>query len=191
MVDAKFEAITEPAKMEMQINNIPGSWRTDCSGLADEVLVGEIDGDRGFGAPTVGRRRCHRLAACRGSDRARGAPVGAGRIGALRFLLLAASCPETGDKGHQALVGELHGHAPMMMAPAQCRSAELRDAESPARPGSPRADRAGRAVFKRRAGRDPATGRSAGAQQGNEPGTRFDGSAGSLGPHAAGSGPMA
>ena len=33
-------------------------------------------------------------------------------------------------KATQALVGELHGHAPMMMAPAQCRSAELRDAES-------------------------------------------------------------
>ncbi len=47
VVDAKFEAITEPAKMEMQINNIPGVLENGLFvGLADEVLVGEIDGDR-------------------------------------------------------------------------------------------------------------------------------------------------
>ena len=40
MVDAKFEAITEPAKMEMQINNIPGVLGERLFvGLADEVLV--------------------------------------------------------------------------------------------------------------------------------------------------------
>lgn len=33
-------------------------------------------------------------------------------------------------KATQALAGELHGRQPLMMAPAQCRSADLRDAET-------------------------------------------------------------
>ncbi len=46
VVDAKFDAITEPAEMEMRINNIPGVLENGLFvGLADEVLVGEIDGD--------------------------------------------------------------------------------------------------------------------------------------------------
>jgi ribose 5-phosphate isomerase A len=46
VVDAKFDAITEPAEMEMRINNIPGVLENGLFvGLADEVLVGEIHGD--------------------------------------------------------------------------------------------------------------------------------------------------
>ncbi len=47
VIDAKFEAIGDPAALESQINNIPGVLENGLFvGMADEVLVGEIDGDQ-------------------------------------------------------------------------------------------------------------------------------------------------
>jgi ribose 5-phosphate isomerase A len=47
VIDAKFEAIADPAALESQINNIPGVLENGLFvGMADEVLVGEIDGDQ-------------------------------------------------------------------------------------------------------------------------------------------------
>lgn len=46
VIDAKFEAIDDPAELERTINNIPGVLENGLFvGLADEVLVGRIDGD--------------------------------------------------------------------------------------------------------------------------------------------------
>ncbi len=46
VVDAKFDAITEPGALEREINNIPGVLENGLFvGLADEVLVGHIEGD--------------------------------------------------------------------------------------------------------------------------------------------------
>jgi ribose 5-phosphate isomerase A len=47
VIDAKFEAIAEPAPLESEINNIPGVLDNGLFvGMAGEVLIGEIDGDR-------------------------------------------------------------------------------------------------------------------------------------------------
>lgn len=47
VIDAKFEAIGDPASLEPQINNIPGVLENGLFvGMADEVLVGDIEGDQ-------------------------------------------------------------------------------------------------------------------------------------------------
>ena len=47
VVDATFDSITDPAALESQINNIPGVLENGLFvGLADEVLVGRIEGDQ-------------------------------------------------------------------------------------------------------------------------------------------------
>lgn len=47
VVDAKFDAITEPAQLCQTINNIPGVLENGLFvDMADEVLVGNIDGDQ-------------------------------------------------------------------------------------------------------------------------------------------------
>ncbi len=46
VIDAKFSAIEDPADLEARINNIPGVLENGLFvGMADEVLVGEIQGD--------------------------------------------------------------------------------------------------------------------------------------------------
>lgn len=46
IIDAKFAAISDPAAMEPAINNIPGVLENGLFvGVADEVLVGHVDGD--------------------------------------------------------------------------------------------------------------------------------------------------
>lgn len=46
IVDAKFAAISDPASMERDINNIPGVLENGLFvGVADEILIGQIDGD--------------------------------------------------------------------------------------------------------------------------------------------------
>lgn len=47
VVDATFDVIADPAALEPQINNIPGVLENGLFvGLADEVLVGRIDGEQ-------------------------------------------------------------------------------------------------------------------------------------------------
>lgn len=47
IIDAKFEAIAEPAALEPEINNIPGVLENGLFvGLADEVLIGDIEGEQ-------------------------------------------------------------------------------------------------------------------------------------------------
>ncbi len=47
VIDAKFEQISQPRELEREINNVPGVLENGLFvGLADEVLVGEIDGER-------------------------------------------------------------------------------------------------------------------------------------------------
>jgi ribose 5-phosphate isomerase A len=47
VIDAKFEAIGDPAALESQINNIPGVLENGLFvAMADEVLVGEVHGDQ-------------------------------------------------------------------------------------------------------------------------------------------------
>jgi ribose 5-phosphate isomerase A len=47
VIDAKFPAIDDPAGPEREINNIPGVLENGLFvGVADEVLVGRVDGDR-------------------------------------------------------------------------------------------------------------------------------------------------
>lgn len=46
IIDAKFAAITDPGLMERDINNIPGVLENGLFvGVADEILIGQIDGD--------------------------------------------------------------------------------------------------------------------------------------------------
>lgn len=46
VVDATFDAITDPADLEARINNIPGVLENGLFvGMADEVLVGRVSGD--------------------------------------------------------------------------------------------------------------------------------------------------
>ena len=46
IVDAKFAAISDPASMERDINNIPGVLENGLFvGVADEILIGQIDGN--------------------------------------------------------------------------------------------------------------------------------------------------
>ena len=46
VIDAKFDAITAPAELERTINAIPGVLENGLFvGMADEVLVGDIEGD--------------------------------------------------------------------------------------------------------------------------------------------------
>lgn len=46
VIDAKFETIPDPASLEPQINNIPGVLENGLFvGMADEVLIGDIEGD--------------------------------------------------------------------------------------------------------------------------------------------------
>lgn len=46
VIDAKFDAITDPAGLESQVNNLPGVLENGLFvGLADEVLVGVVHGD--------------------------------------------------------------------------------------------------------------------------------------------------
>lgn len=46
VIDAKFGAIEDPADLQMRINNIPGVLENGLFvGLADQVLVGRIDGE--------------------------------------------------------------------------------------------------------------------------------------------------
>jgi ribose 5-phosphate isomerase A len=47
VIDATFDAIDDPAGLEARINNIPGVLENGLFvGLADEVLVGYVDGER-------------------------------------------------------------------------------------------------------------------------------------------------
>ena len=47
VVDASFGVIAEPADLERTINNIPGVLENGLFvGMADEVLIGEVDGDQ-------------------------------------------------------------------------------------------------------------------------------------------------
>ena len=47
ILDAKFAAIDDPAAMEQTINNLPGVLDNGLfPGMADEVLVGRVDGDQ-------------------------------------------------------------------------------------------------------------------------------------------------
>jgi ribose 5-phosphate isomerase A len=47
VIDAKFEAINDPAALEREINNIPGVLENGLFvGMADEVLIGDIEGDQ-------------------------------------------------------------------------------------------------------------------------------------------------
>lgn len=49
VVDAKFDAIDDPADLEMRINNIPGVLENGLFvQMAHEVLVGHVDGDRAW-----------------------------------------------------------------------------------------------------------------------------------------------
>ncbi|MFN8126733.1 MAG: ribose-5-phosphate isomerase RpiA [Candidatus Nanopelagicales bacterium] len=49
ILDAKFPAIPDPASLERQINNIPGVLDNGVfPAMADEVLVGHVDGDRAW-----------------------------------------------------------------------------------------------------------------------------------------------
>lgn len=46
VIDAKFDAITDPAGLEARVNNLPGVLENGLFvGMADEVLVGRVDGD--------------------------------------------------------------------------------------------------------------------------------------------------
>lgn len=46
VIDAKFDAIADPAGLEVRVNNLPGVLENGLFvGLADEVLVGRVDGD--------------------------------------------------------------------------------------------------------------------------------------------------
>ena len=46
VIDAKFAAISEPGELEREINNIPGVLENGLFvGLADEILVGDIEGE--------------------------------------------------------------------------------------------------------------------------------------------------
>ena len=46
VIDAKFEAINDPVALEREINNIPGVLENGLFvGMADEVLIGDIEGD--------------------------------------------------------------------------------------------------------------------------------------------------
>jgi ribose 5-phosphate isomerase A len=46
LIDAAFDQIAEPRELERAINNVPGVLDNGLFvGLADEVLVGDVDGD--------------------------------------------------------------------------------------------------------------------------------------------------